>query len=114
MAKFSRRKVWRRARGRCEYCHLPQALSVLPHEIDHIRAKKHRGPTTLANTCLAWARCNGSKGTNAAGNDPLTEELVPLFNPRKNTWRAHFRWRGAVLFGKDSCGSRDHRRSRHQ
>jgi hypothetical protein len=29
---------------------MPQAYTVLPHEIDHIRARKHHGPTTLQNT----------------------------------------------------------------
>ena len=31
---------------------MPQACTVLPHEIDHIRARKHHGPTSLENTCL--------------------------------------------------------------
>jgi hypothetical protein len=104
MAKFSRRKVWERAKGRCEYCQLAQADSVLPHEVDHIRAKKHRGRTTLRNTCLACAYCNGAKGPNAAGYDPETDELVPLFNPRTDRWRHHFEWAGAVLRGRTSIG----------
>jgi 5-methylcytosine-specific restriction endonuclease McrA len=45
---------------------------VLPHEIDHIRARKHRGLTTMDNTCLACAHCNAAKGTDAtAGLYPL-------------------------------------------
>src|SRR5439155_8849614 len=100
MAKFSRKAVWKRAKGKCEYCQLAQQHSVLPHEIDHIRAKKHRGATTLENTCLACAYCNGSKGTNVAGYDPDTGELVPLFNPRRDLWKTHFFWLGAVLHGR--------------
>ena len=100
MPKFSRKNVWQRAEGKCEYCQLPQEASVLPHEIDHIRAKKHRGSTTLHNTCLACAYCNAAKGTNAAGYDPVTDELVPLFNPRTDAWKDHFSWRGAKLRGK--------------
>ena len=34
---------------RCEYCQLPQAYTVLPHDPDHIRSQKHHGPTTLEN-----------------------------------------------------------------
>lgn len=97
MPKFSRQAIWDRAACRCEYCHLPQEQSVLPHEIDHIRARKHHGPTTLDNTCLACAYCNGAKGPNAAGYDPETGELVPLFNPRTDAWHDHFAWDGAVL-----------------
>jgi hypothetical protein len=100
MPKFSRKKVWERAGGRCEYCQLPQAGSVLPHEVDHIRAKKHHGPTTMQNTCLACAYCNGAKGSNAAGYDPETGALVPLFNPRTDRWDDQFFWRGPVLHGK--------------
>ena len=99
MARFQRKRVWERAGDRCEYCHLPQDCSVLPHEIDHIRAKKHHGPTTLLNTCLACAYCNASKGSNAAGFDPESGALVPLFNPRTDSWIEHFAWDGPVLRG---------------
>jgi hypothetical protein len=45
--------VWQRADGRCEYCRLSQGDLELPLEIDHIIAKKHRGPTRAGNLCLA-------------------------------------------------------------
>lgn len=99
MAKFSRKKVWARAGGKCEYCQLAQTDSVLPHETDHIRARKHRGPTTLRNTCLACAYCNAAKGSNVAGYDPATDTLVPLFNPRADRWADHFKWDGPILVG---------------
>jgi HNH endonuclease len=100
MGAFSRKLVWRRARGICEYCLLPQSESLLPHELDHIRAKKHRGPTTMENTCVACAYCNSAKGPNAAGYDPVTGALVPLFNPREQYWGDHFFYLGPVLEGK--------------
>jgi len=99
-----RQTIWNRADGRCEYCQLAQTGTSLPHEIDHIRAKKHRGPTTLENTCLACAYCNAAKGTNAAGYDPLTDQLVPLFDPRLETWSDHFEWNGPILKGKTAIG----------
>jgi hypothetical protein len=71
----------------------------LPHEIDHIRAKKHHGPTTTLNTCLACASCNGFKGSNVAGFDPDSGVLVPLFNPRLDNWSDHFVWDGPILVG---------------
>src|SRR5688500_456134 len=104
MAAFRRREVIKRAKDRCEYCQLPQACSVLPHEIDHIRARKHHGPTTMQNTCWACAACNAAKGSNAAGFDPETGDLVPLFNPRNDTWSEHFAWKGAVLQGLTAIG----------
>jgi hypothetical protein len=104
MAKLSRKVLWERAGGKCEYCQLPQEGSVLPHEVDHIRAKKHRGPTTLRNTCLACAYCNGAKGSNVAGYDPETDILVPLFNPRADVWQDHFFREGPILHGKTPRG----------
>lgn len=73
---------------------------MLPHEIDHIRARKHRGPTMLRNLCWACAQCNSAKGSNAAGYDPKSGALVPLFNPRRFRWRRYFAWNGATLTGK--------------
>jgi hypothetical protein len=104
MAKFRRKQVWEWAKGHCEYCLLSQKYSVLPHEIDHIRAKKHRGAHSLENTCIACAHCNAAKGSNAAGYDPETDDLVPLFNPRKDSWEEHFFWDGALLVGKTPVG----------
>jgi len=99
-----RRLVWKRARGRCEYCGLAQTQSSLPLEIDHIRARKHRGPSTAENTCLACAYCNSAKASNAAGYDPLTDKLVPLFDPRRDYWKDHFEWIGPVLKGRTEIG----------
>jgi hypothetical protein len=76
MAVFRRSDVRNRADDRCEYCQLPQTCSVLPHEIDHIRARKHHGATTMQNTCWACAYCNAAKGSNAAGFDPESGNLV--------------------------------------
>jgi hypothetical protein len=104
MPEFSRKKVWERADGKCEYCQLPQEASVLPHGLDHIRARKHHGLTTMENTCLACAYCNGAKGSNVAGYDLKTGELVPLFNPRSDVWDEHFFWRSSVLVGKTAVG----------
>ena len=72
--------VRQRADGRCEYCRLPQSGANVPFEIDHIRSRHHRGPTTAANLALA---CNGYKGPNISGLDPVTDKLTPLFNPRR-------------------------------
>jgi 5-methylcytosine-specific restriction endonuclease McrA len=33
-----RRLVYERANGCCEYCLLPEAVSLAPHEVDHIIA----------------------------------------------------------------------------
>lgn len=43
---------WRRAKGRCESCQIPQGADEAPFEIDHIIARKHLGPTIASNPCL--------------------------------------------------------------
>ena len=83
---------------------MPQSLTSLPLTLDHIRARKHRGPTDVANLCWSCAQCNAAKGPNVAGHDPASDELVPLFNPRTNGWDDHFEWNGALLVGRTPVG----------
>ncbi len=104
MAVSRRQRVWDRAGGRCEYCHLPQDFDVQPFQIDHIRAQKHAGPTTSDNLALSCLSCNSYKGANVAGYDPESDEPQPLFNPRLEEWEEHFAWDGPVLQGKTPIG----------
>lgn len=92
-----RRLVSIRANGCCEYCLLNQNDSFLPHEIDHIIAEKHRGTTTEDNLCLSCFDCNRYKGSDISSIDPDTDEVVPLFHPRRDTWSDHFRLDGAQI-----------------
>jgi hypothetical protein len=48
--------------------------------------------------------CNLHKGPNLAGLDPATGELTRLYDPRRDRWRAHFAWLGAVLIGRTPIG----------
>jgi hypothetical protein len=96
--------VWRRAGRRCEYCQMAQADDRLPFEIDHIIARKHRGPTRASNLCLACFACNNHKGPNVAGVDEKTKKIVKLFNPRRHKWHRHFRWDGPILLGRTPVG----------
>lgn len=81
---------------------MPQSCTQLPHEADHIRAQKHRGPATLKNLCWACALCNAHKGSDASAYVPGTDELVRLFNPRVDPWDDHFEWHGPELLGETS------------
>jgi len=92
-----RRQARDRAQGRCEYCLLHEEDTGFPHEPDHITAEKHGGPTTLDN--LAWScfLCNRNKGADLASIDPTTGKVTPLFNPRKQQWRRHFRLNGGHI-----------------
>jgi hypothetical protein len=83
--------VIRRARGRCEYCHTPQAI-VVEMAIDHIVPEAAGGQTTLENLCLACISCNAYKHDFQTGLDPNTNESMTLFNPRNKQWSDHFAW----------------------
>lgn len=96
--------VWRRAGGRCEYCQVHHEQDELHFEIDHIIARKHRGPTRAGNLCLACFACNNHKGPNISGIDPKTRKIVKLFNSRRHSWHRHFRWDGPVLVGRTAIG----------
>ena len=56
--------LWQRAAGRCEYCQLSQEQDELTFEINHIIARKHRGPERAGNLCLASFACNNHKDYN--------------------------------------------------
>jgi hypothetical protein len=98
------RLIWQRARGRCEYCHLPQECDDRPFEIDHIISEKHQGRTIAGNLALSCFRCNSFKGSDISGRDVATRKLTPLFNPRRHKWAKHFRWQGAYLIGLTPVG----------
>ena len=102
MAAALKTLVRRRAAFRCEYCHFPERLAELRFQLDHIVPRKHGGETTAANLALACFRCNSHKGPNLSGNDPDTGKMERLFDPRRDIWTAHFRWRGAILAGKSA------------
>ncbi|MBZ0316602.1 MAG: HNH endonuclease [Anaerolineae bacterium] len=86
-----RRKVAERAEYRCEYCRLHVDNAYFSHEIDHIYAEKHGGKTIETNLCLACADCNRYKSSDLCSLDPLTDEIVALYHPRRQTWSDHFR-----------------------
>ena len=86
-------RIRRRAQDACEYCHLPQRASILPHQIDHIIAQQHQGGDNDSNLCLSCLRCNLKKGPNIASTDPEAgskQRIVALFHPRKQRWQEHF------------------------
>jgi hypothetical protein len=87
-----------RANYRCEYCLLHRDDEpVYLHEIDHVIAEKHSGPTQEHNLAYACFYCNRFKGTDLASIDPLSGELTPLFNPRRQMWTEHFALDGPVI-----------------
>jgi hypothetical protein len=99
-----RRLVIERALGCCEYCLLHQDHTDFSHQVDHIIALKHRGLTVLINLALACLECNLLKGSDLASIDPLTREIVPLFNPRRQIWHEHFTFQAEMIVGLTPTG----------
>jgi HNH endonuclease len=99
-----RRLIYARARGRCEYCLMPDLASFAAHEIDHIIAQKHGGLTVADNLALACAFCNRRKSSDLAAIDPITGEIVRLFHPRLHHWDEHFRWDNAQITAMTPIG----------
>jgi hypothetical protein len=96
--------VRQRAGHRCEYCHLPQELSGLRFHVEHIVARKHRGPDDAENLALACPECNCHKGTNLSGIDPDTGKMTALFHPRRDHWGDHFAILDGSIIGKTPEG----------
>jgi hypothetical protein len=50
-----RQQVYERAEGRCEYCLVPETVTLTAHQVDHIVALKHGGLTIVPLTPVGRA-----------------------------------------------------------
>jgi len=85
-------RVREAAGHRCGYCLSPQWLVMARMEIDHILPVAKGGNNEESNLWLACPICNSHKSDKTEAVDPETGELHPLFNPRTQIWKEHFRW----------------------
>jgi hypothetical protein len=99
-----RRDIRSRAGGHCEYCRMEEALLVWGCEVDHILSRKQGGATELSNLAFSCARCNRAKGTDIGSVHPESEDIVRLFNPRRDRWDEHFRIDGPRIVGLTLIG----------
>jgi hypothetical protein len=96
--------VRERALFACEYCRLPETVSLFSFHIEHIVARQHGGNDELANLALACPECNLRNGPNIATLDPSTGELIRLFHPRRDRWSDHFKTNTGVIEGRTAIG----------
>jgi hypothetical protein len=68
------------------------AFATQSFSIEHIVPRYRGGKTVLENLALSCQRCNGHKHTRVQGTDPVTKQVVPLFNPRQQRWQDHLAW----------------------
>jgi HNH endonuclease len=102
-----RAAVTERAGQACEYCRPPTLGQVARFPPDHIVPRTLGGLTTLENLALACPHCNGRKWMHTTGQDSVSGETVPLFNPRTQAWNEHFAWsstKATELVGQTACG----------
>ena len=90
--KALRERVTAQARHRCCYCLTSEAIVGTPMEIDHIVPESLGGQTEEGNLWLACSLCNDHKSDRIAALDPLTGEIVRLFDPRHQVWSEHLAW----------------------
>src|SRR3954447_3040867 len=92
------RRIREAAKHRCGYClgHSDNIYAEL--EIDHIIPIAKGGSNDETNLWLACPFCNRHKSDKIEAVDPETGELNPLFNPRTQTWKEHFRWSGDGIY----------------
>ena len=81
-----------RANRQCEYCRAPERIAGYPFEVEHVIATARGGTDALMNLALSCGFCNRAKGVRQQARDPVTSGLVPLFNPRLDSWDEHFQW----------------------
>jgi HNH endonuclease len=99
-----RRRVIRRAEGRCEYCRLSQEGQEATFHIDHVIPRAAGGETVSENLALACVSCSLRKAARQTAIDPQSGTEVSLYNPRCDFWHEHFQWEGIFLVGQTAIG----------
>ena len=92
-----RRQVDECAKGVCEYCKCLRKYTPESHEYEHIIPSIQGGKSVFLNIAKACRGCNNIKSISIAGLDPETNQIVRLFNPRKDNWKDHFKWSADFL-----------------
>ena len=92
ISSAQRARVFERAKGCCEYCLSQERFSPDSFAVEHIVPLSKKGANALDNLALACQGCNNRKYTNTEAVDPVSQVVVPLFDPRRTRWNDHFAW----------------------
>lgn len=93
-----RARVVTQSGGVCEYCRYPEEFNSGQFAVDHILPRVRGGADDLNNLALSCRSCNERKQDATEAQDPLTEDIVPLFHPRRERWEDHFAWSSDFRF----------------
>jgi hypothetical protein len=104
--KSLRQRVAEAANYQCGYCLSTEAIVGAPMEIDHLIPESLGGLTEEENLWLACSLCNDHKAGRISALDPVSGDVVRLFNPRHQAWSEHFRWtaKGDRIVGQTTTG----------
>lgn len=97
-----RQSVREAAGDRCGYCLQSTALGDgAARKSKHLFPRARGGGNEESNLWLSCSLCNRYKGTQIGAADPLSGDVVPLYNPRTDNWHEHFSWSadGAKVVG---------------
>ncbi|MCG2769183.1 MAG: HNH endonuclease [Anaerolineae bacterium] len=74
--------------------------------VDHIIPLAAGSASDIENLCLACYRCNEFKSARLDAPDPVSGDMIPLFNPHTQAWHDHFTWSedGLRVVGRTACG----------
>lgn len=64
----------------------------LRNAIEHIIPIAKKGSNAFDNLAYSCYNCNHAKHIAISAIDPIRNEIVPLFHPRKQIWTNHFKW----------------------
>jgi hypothetical protein len=94
------------AKNRCGYCQSQQKYVLGILEIEHMISTAAGGSDEEENLWLSCRLCNSYKGIQTKALDPISDQTVPLFHPRTQTWSEHFAWSedGVYVMGLTPCG----------
>jgi 5-methylcytosine-specific restriction endonuclease McrA len=95
--KTTQNRLDKLAKGCCEYCKQLQKYLTSKLQNEHIQPQTLGGTSDLDNLAKACEACNNSKHTATSAFDPVTNQIVPLYHPRKDNWQDHFKWSTDLL-----------------
>lgn len=106
VTKEQRKRIAEVAKYRCGYCLMQEVISGIPLTVEHITPKAKGGQDEDANLWLSCRLCNEKKSMMTEATDPLTGNIVFLFNPRQQIWSEHFAWNeeGTQVLGITETG----------
>jgi HNH endonuclease len=92
------RAIFELSKNYCEYCVLPSNFSTDFFHFEHIIPVVLNGKTELENLARSCGICNNNKRDKIEHIDPLTQQIVRLYNPRQDIWSDHFQWSDDDLY----------------